>query len=263
MKEKDFYYFKDVLFGLRKVYLEYDKIINDELKKYIKIPSKLEDVHFEVSRYTKFRKPKILLIIKKRLNIFSRIYCILKGKITRKNESIILGRLKKEEDRYVIYTNSPSNNVQIEINNCEEFEEKVNSILNLDFSNYMIRSYRLNRDRYLHRDSDTIEIRPNRLDFMFWNNTGDNDESLYCKYNVKDDTIELYISKKNKETVSYCLDYIFNYKVPKIKLPNYICSCIEKGNTFNKRVVILEYIKKGYHKFRIKEDQDQIILSKI
>ena len=213
MKEKDFYYFKDVLFGLRKVYLEYDKIINDELKKYIKIPSKLEDVHFEVSRYTKFRKPKILLIIKKRLNIFSRIYCILKGKITRKNESIILGRLK--------------------------------------------------RDRYLHRDSDTIEIRPNRLDFMFWNNTGDNDESLYCKYNVKDDTIELYISKKNKETVSYCLDYIFNYKVPKIKLPNYICSCIEKGNTFNKRVVIPEYIKKGYHKFRIKEDQDQIILSKI
>ena len=67
MKEKDFYYFKDVLLGLRKVYLEYDKIINDELKKYIKIPSKYEDVHFEVSRYIIYVhvwKKEILLIKK-------------------------------------------------------------------------------------------------------------------------------------------------------------------------------------------------------
>ena len=247
---KDYYTFKEVVFGLRYAYIENQKML-DQLKTYIKINGEnvdkskiyVDDIK-RVNRIT-------LNIIKKQSDI-SRIlrYAFWQFGFAPYNNSIYT--LHNENYKLEFEEEFPNNRFspKLEITNIKEFEELANEIINSKFMTLPSVFRRINDIQGLSLSTYNIYL------------TGDisNIKSYYClEYNPMDDTI---INDQYNKNGNDLITIALHTRIPKDLIPESYREIID-ANIEKCEYIHVDYLlKKGITELSISKRKDVIVLKK-
>lgn len=257
MENKDYYTYKEILFGLRHEYLKVQQELA-QLKPYTQMDDYLEkkilDFYFELSQCSFEKNPEIYChfipkqsCLNKKMNKFR---AFLTGDFPRWNSKV----LSDNNGRYYMANQS----FPISICNDEhgeEFDEMLQKILNSDFAN----SIYCKCDTEFLGKSYNLEIKPSNINLF--GTISVMDLVCNCRYILCYDAIDIMRHSKNLS-----IDFInetLNVQFPKEMFSNYHQNIIDNHNVSDKKIRIVDDISNlTMVDFSIEEDEKEIVLTK-
>lgn len=257
MENKDYYTFKEILFGLRHEYLKVQQEL-EKLKPYAHVNESLEkkilDFYFELSQCRFEKKPEVYChfvpkqsYLKKKIN---RIKAFLTGDMPIWYSQVLCdnnNRYYMKQQPFPIHV--------CDYEYCEEFDEMLQKILNSDFAHSI---YSKCDTKFLGK-SYHLEIQPSNINLFGTINVMNMDSS--CDYILCYDNIN--ISHHSKNLSQDFINEIFNVQFSKEMIPSYHQNIIDNSNVSDKKVRIVDDISDlTMVDFSIEEDEKEIVLRK-
>lgn len=241
---KNYYYIKEILFGLREEYLKNEEELR-KLKEFVVLDENIENVGF-TSFSRKNKRPELICDLEeKQLKITNALINIgrIFNKKCKKQEEVVC--LKTNNDEFVI----PKEGVNIFWK--DEFGKKANSILSSDF-NTEVKDYSIiysdnEMTSYLDLGNFAISFRVSSAE----------DWDLVSKvdYFIKDDVLRFQPRGEKGR-----LDKIFNLKLSKELFNIYQRIIIENSSSSKKDILVEKEDLNNTGYYQINNDEKAIIL---
>lgn len=247
--EKVFYTVSEIIFGLRKEYLDNQKKL-DELKKYlIPFDKNIESIDLWIATPLGRKNAELMCSITKRQRQIEKLCNVMLKKVGEstypKNYS---GFVRNNNDEYFLR----NNDIKVKVlDDCmEEFSDGVKEILDSDFAKNIAVPYQIG---CYNEPNPVLEIRENGIRCYVVSNMS---QGFSINYEPKSDTISMN-SRGNIDPRK--LYYLFNEKILEGALPEYHKRVINFRNKSNMQFD-LNNSDSSKTVFKIKEEGNQYVL---